>query len=452
MSPDGTKALFVCDWNLWVKDVATGAERQLTTDGQKNFGYATSNAGWTTSAAPAVSWSPDGRKIATQQQDERKVGDMYLVETPVNGGHPVLRAWKYPLPGDPDVAMISRVVIDVDTGRMKRFLVPPDFHRGMSEDNIDMGEYVWSPDGTRLGFVSTDRFHKNSTAKLADTSTGEVTTLFTETEKTHVQTRVPWQILWGTKEVLWYSQHDGTAQMYLYDLNTGRLENQVTSGVGPVTRVVRIDEATRTMWYEADGKEKGQDPVLHPPVPDRTRREAQRVADARQRHALNRPLARRQIRGRYVLAARRRAGDDAARRHDRRADHAAREGRHLEAPRDRLEAADADQDAGGRRQDGDLRHALPADELRYDQEVPDHQQRVSRAAVGKRGIARVHGGARRPAGAGRTRLRRRHHRRHGYAEPVEGVHRRVLRRDGPAQHDSRSDRRHEGARGAVSVD
>src|SRR5439155_18886124 len=27
MSPDGTKALFICDWNLWVKDVATGQER-----------------------------------------------------------------------------------------------------------------------------------------------------------------------------------------------------------------------------------------------------------------------------------------------------------------------------------------------------------------------------------------------------------------------------------------
>ncbi|HXT31879.1 MAG TPA: DPP IV N-terminal domain-containing protein, partial [Vicinamibacterales bacterium] len=145
MSPDGKKAIFICDWNLWVKDVATGQERQLTTDGAKDFGYATSNAGWATSAAPALSWSPDGKKIATQQQDERKVGDMYLVETPVNGGHPVLRAWKYPLPGDPDVAMISRVVIDVDTGKITRLLDGPDFHRAMSEDNIDMGEYLWSP-------------------------------------------------------------------------------------------------------------------------------------------------------------------------------------------------------------------------------------------------------------------------------------------------------------------
>jgi Tol biopolymer transport system component len=76
MSPDGSKALFICDWNLWVRDVATGQDRQLTTDGAKDFGYATSNAGWTTSPAPALSWSPDGKKIATQQQDERQVGDM----------------------------------------------------------------------------------------------------------------------------------------------------------------------------------------------------------------------------------------------------------------------------------------------------------------------------------------------------------------------------------------
>jgi len=262
MSPDGTKAIFICDWNLWVKDVASGAERQLTTDGVKDFGYATSNAGWTTSSAPALSWSPDGRKIATQQQDEREVGDMYLVETPVDGGHPVLKAWKYPLPGDPVVAMISRVVIDVDTGRMTRLLAAPDFHRAMSEDNIDMGEYLWSPDATLLGFVSTDRFHKNSTAKLADTASGEVRTLFTETEKTHVQTRVQWQILWDSGEVVWYSQRDGYAQMFLFDLETGQLKNQITTGAGMVTRVDRIDPATRTMWYEAVGKEPGQDPYF----------------------------------------------------------------------------------------------------------------------------------------------------------------------------------------------
>ncbi len=130
MSPDGSKAVFICDWNLWVRDTATGQERQLTTDGAKDFGYATSNAGWATTTAPALAWSPDGKKIATQQQDERQVGDMYLVETPVNGGHPVLRAWKYPLPGDPVVAMISRVIIDVDSAKITRLQMAPTLGRG----------------------------------------------------------------------------------------------------------------------------------------------------------------------------------------------------------------------------------------------------------------------------------------------------------------------------------
>ena len=147
----------------------------------------------------SLSWSPDGKKIATQQQDERKVGDMYLVETPVNGGHPVLRAWKYPLPGDPDVAMISRV----DHRRRHRQDDAPADGAGFPPRDVRRqhrhGRVPLEPGRHALGFVSTDRFHKNSTAKLADVTTGEVRTLFTETEKTHVQTRVQWQILWDTQ-------------------------------------------------------------------------------------------------------------------------------------------------------------------------------------------------------------------------------------------------------------
>ncbi len=262
MSPDGSKALFICDWNLWVRDVKTGQDRQLTTDGVKDFGYATSNAGWTTSAGPSVSWSPDGKKIATQHQDERNVGEMYLVQTPVDGGHPVLRAWKYPLAGDPVVAMITRVIINVETGQVTKLQMPQDFHRAMNEDDLDMTEYLWSPDSTKLGLVSTDRFHKASTAKVADVATGAVRTLFVETEDTHVQTRVQWRILWDSGEVLWYSQREDTAQMFLYDLTSGDLKNRITSGAGPITNIVRLDEKTRTMWYEAVGKEPGQDPYF----------------------------------------------------------------------------------------------------------------------------------------------------------------------------------------------
>ena len=260
VSPDGKSAAFVRNWNLWVRDVATGQERALTTDGVKDFGYATDNAGWRTGDRPMILWSPDSRKIATQQQDERRVGEMHMLTTAV--GRPTLRSWKYPLPGDSVVAMIHRVIIEAETGRIVRLQMPPDFHRATLGDDISMNDYNWSPDGSRLALVSTPRDHKEAVLKVADASTGAVRTVMSEKTATHYESRTGWRVLWATNEVLWYSQRDDWGQLYLHDLNTGALKNQVTSGEGPVTDIARVDEKTRTLWYGANGREPGQDPYF----------------------------------------------------------------------------------------------------------------------------------------------------------------------------------------------
>ena len=64
-----------------MRDIATGVERQLTTDGVEDYGYATDNAGWTHSDHAIVVWSPDSKMLATFQQDQRKTGEMYPVST-----------------------------------------------------------------------------------------------------------------------------------------------------------------------------------------------------------------------------------------------------------------------------------------------------------------------------------------------------------------------------------
>ena len=81
LSPDRSKAVFIKDYNLWVRDIKTNEQKQLTTDGIKDFGYATDNAGWTSSDGAIVRWSPDSKKVATFKQDQRNVGDMYLAST-----------------------------------------------------------------------------------------------------------------------------------------------------------------------------------------------------------------------------------------------------------------------------------------------------------------------------------------------------------------------------------
>jgi hypothetical protein len=96
-SPDGTKAVFIREHNLWVRDLTTGQDRQLTADGVEDFGYATNNAGWTKSDAPVVSWSPDSRKVATFQHDS--AAWTRCTSSRRTSGAPRLEAWKYPLPG-----------------------------------------------------------------------------------------------------------------------------------------------------------------------------------------------------------------------------------------------------------------------------------------------------------------------------------------------------------------
>src|SRR5579872_5025089 len=266
-SPDKKRIAFIRDYNLWVKDVATGKEIQLTTDGVKDFGYATDNAGWSTSIRPIVLWSPDSKKIATYQQDQRGVGEMYLVSTKV--GHPELRAWKYPLPGDEVVTTIQRVIIDVLDPHVVRLRLPPDQHRSSLCDDVacrggEWSDVQWSPDNSQLAFVSTSRDHKKEQLRIANAATGEIREVLEEEVPTFYESgngRVNWRYLAASNEIIWFSERDNWGQLYLYDAN-GRLKNQITTGEGNVTQLLRVDEKNRMLYFLAVGKEKGRDPYF----------------------------------------------------------------------------------------------------------------------------------------------------------------------------------------------
>jgi dipeptidyl-peptidase 4 len=268
LSPDKKRAAFIREYNLWVRDAATLKETQLTTDGVKDYGYATDNAGWTSSDRPILVWSPDSKKIATFQQDQRQVGEMYLVDTKV--GHPTLKAWKYPLPGDRIVTMIERVVVDVDAAKVVRFKMPPDQHRSSLCDDIscrggEWGDVQWSPDSSHVAFVSTSRDHKDEKLREADAATGAVREVMEEKAATYFESgngRINWKYLPASGEFIWFSERDNWGQLYLYDLATGRLKNRITTGEGTVTQLLRVDEKNRMLYFLATGGEKERDPYF----------------------------------------------------------------------------------------------------------------------------------------------------------------------------------------------
>ena len=108
-SPDSTKLAFTRGNNLWVADIATGRETQLTTDGSATVmnGYAS----WVyyeeilgrPSRYRAFWWSPDSQKLAFYHFDDTRV-PMFPIYSPF-GQDGKLRETHYPKVGEknPDV-------------------------------------------------------------------------------------------------------------------------------------------------------------------------------------------------------------------------------------------------------------------------------------------------------------------------------------------------------------
>jgi len=267
LSPDKTKEAFIRDWNLWVRDVATGKETQLTTDGVKDFGYATDNAGWIHTKRAVLNWSPDSKQIATYQQDQRGVGEMYTVSTQV--GHPVLDAWKYPLPGDQKVFMIEPVVIDVATRKVVRLKIDPQQRLSSLCDDISCSsdghwdDLKWAPDGKTFAMVNSSRDRKQVWYRVADAATGAVRTAFDEKVATYYESGMEhanWRYLPTSHEAVWPSERNDWQNLYLYDIRTGKELHPITTGDGNVMDVLHLDRKARELWFVGVGKVPGVNP------------------------------------------------------------------------------------------------------------------------------------------------------------------------------------------------
>jgi dipeptidyl aminopeptidase/acylaminoacyl peptidase len=262
-SPDGRYEAFIKDYNLWVTEVATGKKIQLTFDGIKDFGYATNNAGWAKSKTPVLLWSPDSNKIATFQQDARKVGEMYLVST--NVGHPKLEAWKYDLPGDKHIFQLHRVIVQINPLKVVRLKMAADAQRSTITDHVagwggKLLDVQWNEPGSKLAFVSTSRDHKTVTLRIADARTGAVRDVFTETTRTWFESgfREPnWRVFFESNEVLWFSQRHNWGHLYMYNLKTAKLKWRVTKGPLNVKRIVKIDRGKRLLYFIGSCRQPG---------------------------------------------------------------------------------------------------------------------------------------------------------------------------------------------------
>jgi dipeptidyl-peptidase-4 len=282
VSPNGKLALYAEAHNLWVRPLGEdgGDLTQLTTDGEPNFGYGAEPEGRTTAIMekrfgvrrpPSALWSPGSSKIVTHRLDEREVGEFHLVQgVPTEGHRPVHYSYRMAVPGDDAYPMESLVVIDVASGGKTAIDFEPMLADYVSA--FTSREVWWSADGSRLYFIIRDRGDRRARLVKADPATGATRVIIDERSATHLDLSPDIytmmmvgptiRVLSERGEVIWFSERDGWGHLYLYDLATGKLKSQLTSGPWLVRGLVHVDEAAGRIWFVAGGREQGRDPYL----------------------------------------------------------------------------------------------------------------------------------------------------------------------------------------------
>lgn len=267
-SPDGRLTAFVRDHDLYLRVAETGEEIRLSHDGQKFYDYATplpspelmvQQGTEEVAQPPAVFWSPDSKRLVTFVMDQRNFPRLSMLQSvPPAGFRPLSYSYAYPLPVDNKLPTATPLVFDASLRRQIQVDVRPleMFYYGNPE-------FTWFSDSQRIYFRETQRAHKSIRLLEVNASTGATRPLVEEKAETMVNSTVLYMRLLDTeRELIWSSERDGWNHLYLYDLETGRLKNQITKGEWVVRGIEHVEEKARQVYFTAGGRESGRDPYF----------------------------------------------------------------------------------------------------------------------------------------------------------------------------------------------
>ncbi|MDT9598754.1 S9 family peptidase [Sphingosinicella rhizophila] len=280
VAPDERHAIFRRDRNLWIKTDG-GAERALTQDGiqYNEYGYVSGDLqGYVASenipggVRPSLSWSPDSTKFLTHRIDETKVGERILWQGAPDGSRRAkATVFRQSQVGDDHFPITTYMIFDTATGkRIDVKNIPADM---MVDPVGGFGAVLteWAPDSRSVYVLARDRHYRRVGLFRIDAATGEARLVLEETSPTFVSLNgrydsvghgVTLKLIDQGRQLLWFSERDGWGHLYRYDIATGALLNQVTSGPWVVTDIVEFDEQKGIIYFLGAGREAGRNPYL----------------------------------------------------------------------------------------------------------------------------------------------------------------------------------------------
>jgi dipeptidyl aminopeptidase/acylaminoacyl peptidase len=290
-SPDKKYVLYAKKNNLYYMDTAnyrkvqikeedsTIVEYQLTTDGVEDYSYGGGFGNETNvekernkdkRKSAFVMWSPDGKYFTLTRTDNRKVKDLWVINS-IAEPRPTLETYKYQMPGEKEAPIRELYLFDFAAKTSKKIGVSAFKDQEIAVWSAPLKQFqrdeenratIWHGTNEKFYMTRTSRDLKRIDVCAVNVATGTVTTLIEERMNTYVETRRLGLVNNG-KEMIQWSERDGWAHFYLYDEN-GKLKNQITSGAFHCEDIEAIDEKNRVLYFTANGREPNEDPYyLH---------------------------------------------------------------------------------------------------------------------------------------------------------------------------------------------
>jgi dipeptidyl-peptidase-4 len=243
LTKDGSKVAYGKDNNLFTKDLATGAVKQITSDGQKNS-IINGITDWVYEEefafVRAFDWNSDGSKLAFIRFDETEV-PRFSMDVYGEALYPDQQVFKYPKAGDPN-AKVSLHMYDVASGKTEMVDL-------RAFDSYYIPRIKWTSNKNILSVQLTGRKQNALDLVFVDAEDIKAILILKDTDDAYVDVTDNLTFL-DDNSFIWTSEKDGWNQIYHYD-KKGELINQITKGEWEVTSYYGFDEGSSRIFYQS---------------------------------------------------------------------------------------------------------------------------------------------------------------------------------------------------------
>ena len=240
-SPDASKVAFVRENNIFIKDLKSNSETQVTLDGEMNK-IINGATDWVYEEEFAFDkgfqWNISGTKIAYYRFNEESVPEFSM--DMFSELYPSQYRFKYPKAGEAN-STVKIFIYDLTTNK----IVEADIE---VEDEFYIPRIKWTKDENVLSVQRMNRHQNNLDFILVDATDGSAKTIFTETDEAYIDVTDNLTFLNNGEHFIWTSEKSGYNHIYLYNLK-GKQVRKITKGDYDVTDFYGVDETDNTVYF-----------------------------------------------------------------------------------------------------------------------------------------------------------------------------------------------------------